>query len=156
MSNENPLVYSLILPLVSTRMILPQSVITEIIQRPEVTEIPGSASWLKGVFRWRTEQVPLLSFEEMTGAEENRQQRHEGRVVVVYALEEITGLVFYAFELQGIPHPVQLTRETVMEDATRQNETPVVGARVLINSQEAVIPDMSAVEHMIRVQLERI
>ena len=155
MANDNPSVYSLILPLVSTRMILPQSVITEIIQTPEVTEISGSATWLKGVFRWRTEQVPLLSFEEMTGAAEDR-QRHDGRVVVVYALEEITGLVFYAFELQGIPHPVQLTRETVMEDATRHNESPVVGARVLINSQEAVIPDMSAIEHMIRVQLERI
>lgn len=158
MSNSAKSVHSLLLPLAGMHLLVPQSVVTEIIQRPEITEITGASPWLKGVFRWRSEQVPLLSFEDMCGQSDPSAVRDSSRVVVIYALEEITGLVFYALELQGIPHPMQLTREAVIQDHTVNtvnSDTPAVASHVSVDGQNAVIPDLKSLEHMIRIQLER-
>jgi chemotaxis signal transduction protein len=60
---------------------------------PRLAEANGtgkSADWFVGVFRWRTGQVSLISFEKMCGEEASARERCY--VAVLHALGDLIGL----------------------------------------------------------------
>ncbi len=145
---------SLLLPMNGFHLVLPQSTITEIIARPEVAPVGGAPGWMRGIFVWRAEQVPLISFEEICGLQ-TAETREDSRIAVLYALEKMSGLVFYALEMVSIPRPLSLTLESMIE-REGDDDCQVIARHVFANDLSAVIPDLPCIENMIREQLQKI
>jgi chemosensory pili system protein ChpC len=141
-------VNSLLLPLIGSNIILPQPTVAEIVQDPQVTEIEGSAHWVKGTVNWRTTQIPLISFETLCG-QEISECGDLHRIAVLYALEGFDNLKFYSLELQAIPRPVVVKPDTL--DQIQQDPTGcrAVARKVIIAGQLVIIPNLVWIEQNI-------
>lgn len=133
--------------------ILPQSTIVEVTHRPEVEVLTNSARWLRGLFDWRSERVPLLSLENLCGRQAAVSDA-KSCIVVLYALEGIRGLIFYALDLYAIPHPATLQPNMISDANEELFSSEFIARNVQIGGQTGVIPDLKRIEYKIQAELE--
>src|ERR1017187_3177043 len=60
-------VYSLLIPLVDGRLIIPRACVAEVIGFHTPSEMTGAPPWYIGTVTWNGRQVPLVSFEGACG-----------------------------------------------------------------------------------------
>src|ERR1700688_2830784 len=60
-------VYSLLIPLVDGRLIIPRACVAEVIGFHTPSEMTGAPPWYIGTVAWNGRQVPLVSFEGACG-----------------------------------------------------------------------------------------
>jgi chemosensory pili system protein ChpC len=144
--------HCLLLPLNGFHLVLPQPAIAEIAPRPEVVAATESADWLIGVFNWRAEQVPLISYEKLCGEASGAAKRNR-HVAILHALGGDADLVYYAIELKAIPHPVLLTPANLSAASGQAGRNDAIAADVMIGGHRAVIPALEGVEELIRSEL---
>lgn len=153
MSSLPRFINSLLIPLAGRPMLLPQAAVAEVIKPVPLRELPGSASWLDGVFDWRREQVPLVSVDEM--CEGAPPPALPSRYVVLYGVDGHPGLGFYALKAYGIPRSLKANADSLLKGDAEGFDCELVSAHVLSDGQPAFIPDLSAIEGLIRAQLQR-
>ncbi len=149
----SPTLHALLLPLSGFHLVLPQPMIAEIVPRPDdIASISGAPDWLAGVFRWRDERVPLISFEAMCGAssEGAKRSRH---IAILHTLGDQGDLVYYALELKAIPHPVLLNPTSLSTDNDQDRDHDVIAIETSIAGQRAVIPALDKIEQRVREHL---
>src|SRR5512144_3211568 len=56
-------IYSLLVPLLDGRLIIPRSCVAEVVGFQNPSEMPGAPPWYLGMFSWGSRQIPLISFE---------------------------------------------------------------------------------------------
>ena len=56
-------IYSLLVPLLDGRLIIPRSCVAEVVGFQQPSEMPGAPPWYLGMFGWNNRQIPLISFE---------------------------------------------------------------------------------------------
>lgn len=152
MASLDNAISTLLLPMDGFYSILPQATIVEVSQRPEVDLVPNSADWLSGIFNWRSERVPLLSFEKLCGRQAATREPNS-RIVVLYALEGFRGLVFYALELHAIPHPAALHADMIAGANEELISSEFIACNIQIGGQTGVIPDLKRIEYAIQAEL---
>jgi chemosensory pili system protein ChpC len=145
---------SLMIPLASGRMLVPQAAVAEVIRPERLRQLSAEVPWLLGVFDWRTEQVPLISLEGM--CRHARPPEEASRYVILYGVERIPGLSFYAIEAQGIPRSMKLEESMLRETDVVEFDCDVAASHVLADGQPAFLPDLSAIERGIRAELQRL
>ena len=155
MEPTNQTLSALLLPMNGFQVILPQATVMEVADAPEMKALPGPPQWLRGVFDWRSEEVPLISFESMCGTISNPVESR-GRIAVLYALEGLNDLLFYGFELQAIPRPVMLRSDMLAEGDSAPIDSEMIATQVMVANQPGVIPDLKAVEYAIHGQLNEL
>ena len=62
-------IYSLLVPLLDGRLIIPRSCVAEVVGFQDPSEMPGAPPWYLGMFAWGSRQIPLISFEGATDAD---------------------------------------------------------------------------------------
>jgi chemosensory pili system protein ChpC len=100
----------LIVPLRGQNIVIPQSIVSEVIPVPEVTGGTEENDWLKGVIEWRGKSVPLVSLELLCQSHDTDSFTRTRRVAIVRGINQLEGAEFYAIEVHSIPHPVRLTK----------------------------------------------
>ncbi len=143
---------TLLLPMRGFHVVLPQALVAEITQRPQVRAMSGAPQWMLGTFDWRANRVPLLRFESLCGRGRG-EGRPSPRIAILYGLEGMEGLAFYAMELYAIPHPLILREDMLSDDAEAGAGDGVVARHIRIGGQPAVIPDAPGIEHRIHGQV---
>ena len=105
--------------------------------------------WLLGRIRWRGWQLPLVAFARLSGIAEE----HGGlgsKVIVLKALGGDPKAPYFAILTQGFPRLVTVARDTVVTDTSSDDALPEgVQARVLLNEDEALLPDLEHVEVLV-------
>ena len=152
MSSSDQPISTLLLPMNGFYSVLPQATIVEVTQRPDVELVTDSADWLMGIFDWRSERVPLLSFETLCRRQAAERQA-KSHIVVLYALEGIPDLVFYALDLSAIPHPVTLQPNMISDSNEEPISSKFIARNIQIVGQPGVIPDLKRIEYKIKEEL---
>ena len=162
-TNKNRTVINcLSMQIADRHLILPQSSIAEVIRAPEIQPGAASVDWLLGTFEWRRQQVPLLSFERLCGwvpAEDNDKYRW---AIIIYALTQSHGLVFYALEIATTPHSLSISEDVISDnsaeisenDGHNENDNECIASHVLLNGQNAFIPSIPRIESLLHEQLQ--
>ena len=154
MELNEQVINSLLLPMNGFHIILPQAMVAEITHRPEsASACEYTAGWFKGLFHWRSEQVPLISFEGLCDREDGRAHKSM-RIAIIHALEGISNLVFYAFELRAIPHPLTLRRDSLQRVRDKAGDCDYIASNALFGGHKAVIPNLQQIEQKLYEQLE--
>lgn len=148
------LINSLTVPLAGHTLLLPQAAVAEVVRPEPLRELEKSASWLRGVFDWRTEQIPLISLELMCGQALPAEEAN--RFVVLYALEQIPGLAYYGVEARGIPRSLRAEARSVLPGDAGSLECEIVQSHVMAAGEPAFIPNLAVIERSIRAQLQRL
>ena len=151
----NPIINSLIIPLYEQQFIVPQTGLAEVISRETPEPVGSAASWLKGMIHWRGQQIPVVSLEELCGRQGSAVTKNS-RYVVLYGVEKIPGLNYYAVEVSGIPHPIKLADTNMLKGGTQDRDCELVAFNVLADGNEAVLFNTSLLERRISEQLQRL
>jgi len=139
-------VSSLLLPMRGFNLVLPHANVAEVLQGVEFESSSDDIQWLVGSFEWRGIRIPVVSFETLCGRESGP-TGDAAASVVVYGLEGIGDLQFYALELQALPRPMVLDAdrvETVSDDSGYRNA--FVAQNILVAGQPGIIPELASVE----------
>ncbi|MCB1857750.1 MAG: chemotaxis protein CheW [Gammaproteobacteria bacterium] len=138
-------VRGVLLPLQSGQLLLPNISVSEVVGYGEPEEVPkGAPDWLLGVMSWRHYRVPLVAFESLLGMPE-KEIGHRARIALCNTINQASTLPYTGFLLRTIPRLVRVT-EGVIVPLDEQDASPMVIRHVMVNDQEAWIPDLDALE----------
>ena len=130
------------------RLLLPNASVAEVITYSEPEPVPGAPDWLMGRVRWRGWRLPLVSFARLAGwAPETGQMG--AKVAVLKALGNNAKLPFFAVMSQGFPRLVTVTEAALGADADSEEVPEGVLARVRLNEDDALLPDLATLEAQI-------
>jgi chemosensory pili system protein ChpC len=135
------------------RLLLPNATIAEVLSYADPEPVENAPDWLLGRIRWRGWQLPLVAFARIAGLAEERGGLGS-KVVVLKAMGGDAKLPHFALLTQGFPRLVTVSRDALMLDADNSEPLPDgVQARVLLNDDAALIPDIGSVEASLREAL---
>lgn len=142
----------MLIQVADARLLLPNATIAEVLSYAAPEPLADAPDWLLGRIRWRGWQLPLMSFSRFAGIAEE-----EGglgsKVIVLKALGGNARQPYFALLTQGFPRLVTVTESTLatLEDG---GELPVgVLARVRLNENDAMVPDLAALEQRLHAAL---
>ena len=137
------------------RLLLPNATIAEVMSFADPEPIEDTPDWLLGRIRWRGWQLPLIAFARLSGIAEE-QGGFGSKVIVLKALGGDPKFPYFALLTQGFPRLVTVSRDTLVTDTSIDEALPEgVQARVLLNENEALLPDLEHVELLISQALRQ-
>ncbi|WP_271680079.1 MULTISPECIES: chemotaxis protein CheW [Thermomonas] len=145
MSDSAQIIRGVLIQVADARLLLPNATIAEVLSFSEPDPIADAPDWLLGRIRWRGWQLPLVGFSRFTGT-----GRDEGglgsKVIVLKALGGDPKHPYIALLTQGFPRLVTVA-ESALQAVDDGDELPEgVLARVRLNEDEALLPDLAALE----------
>lgn len=136
------------------RLLLPNASVAEVITYSEPETLGNVPDWLMGRVRWRGWRLPLISFSRLAGwAPEGGQMG--AKVAVLKALGGNPKLPFFAVLSQGFPRLVTVSASALSESHDIKDLPLGVHARVTLNDDPAVVPDLMSVELLIQKALDQ-
>lgn len=145
MDADHDAVRCLALPIVGERILLPNAVVAEVFAAGAVSATADGPEWLLGSLPWRGLVLPLVCMEAAVGGA-SLAPGARSKVVVINALSGNESLENYAILVQGIPHQVMATDQTVALEQPPNGARPFVVADLRVEGEKAFIPDLDAVE----------
>ncbi len=131
------------------RLLLPNATIAEVMSFADPEPIDDAPDWLLGRIRWRGWQLPLIAFSRLSGIAEEKGGLGS-KVIILKALGGNAKSPFFALLTQGFPRLVTVARDALV--AQEEGEAPLptgVRARVLLNEDDALLPDLEQIENLI-------
>ena len=142
-------IYSLLVPLLDGRLIIPRSCVAEVVGFQQPSEMPGAPPWYLGMFAWSNRQIPLISFEGTCG-QTIPPLTGRTRVVVLFALGAQIEGGYYGIVSQGFPQLVRVNADVVKHDPSRNfPERGPILCQVRMLNESPLIPDFECLEQMI-------
>ncbi len=138
---------SVLVPLTGQHLLMPNATIAEVIGYSQPDPLPGSPDWLLGTVEWHGWRVPLVSFAVLTEAAET-ESIAGARICITKSLVENPRMPYVGILAQGFPRLTTVTRENLTEVPSEHNPISVAGT-VIIDSTEAVIPDLERLSHLV-------
>ena len=140
-------VRSLVMPLQGLQLVLPDSVVLQIIGSSEITPVPDAPSWMLGVITWQKRVIPVLSFEKAANYQYTQEQ--DPRILVLKSLNNIEKMPFYAITLTGIPHPIRLNEGNLSVVENAGSTSALILNEALVEGEPISIPNVEALEEML-------
>ena len=130
------------------RLLLPNATIAEVLSFADPEPIADAPSWLLGRIRWRGWQLPLVAFSRLAGIGEEKGGLGS-KVIVLKALGGNAKSPFFAVLTQGFPRLVTVSRSALVAEDDGEPLPSGVLARVLLNEDAALLPDLEQLESLI-------
>ncbi|HPF25349.1 MAG TPA: chemotaxis protein CheW [Steroidobacteraceae bacterium] len=142
-------IYSLLVPLLDGRLIVPRACVAEVVGHQTPTEMPGAPPWYVGTVEWGGRRIPLVSFEGCCG-QTIPPVTGRTRIVVMHALSSSLELGFYGIISQGFPQLVRVSSDVLRPDNSRvfAERIPII-CQVRMVNEAPWIPDLERIEAMI-------
>ena len=143
-------VYSHLIPLSGSRLILPRVSVREVMGFTTPTDRPTNApEWLLGMINWHGSAIPVISFEAAC----EREVPAFGRRTRIAVIQCITGLLeppVFALVTQGYPYLVRVNSNVLKFDEQGASKTrgPVLTAVQMAN-ERPLVPDLEKIESML-------
>ncbi len=138
-----------LLPLYGFDILLPKSLVKEVVYKPYVTNYEGDDDWLIGDITWQDIALPLISFEQLSNQQRNARSTHQ-RAVICHVLDHAECFPNYAIEVQSMPRPLILdSRALQPHEGMLSKHSEVISHYVKIGSKELGIPNFEILESML-------
>jgi len=148
MSETGNELYSLLVPLHESRLIVPRACVAEVVGFSRPTAVPDAPPWLAGMIAWSGRQLPVISFEAARG-QPLPENSGRTRVVVFHATTGQLPAPYFGVLTQGFPQLVRVNAEVL---ATCDEEFPADGpviCRIQMINELPLIPDLECLERML-------
>ncbi|MET0327327.1 MAG: chemotaxis protein CheW [Luteimonas sp.] len=138
----------------STHLLLPNATISEVLSYSPPEAVANAPDWLLGRLRWRGWRLPLVAFPVLSGQGEE-QADLASKVVVLKTLGGDARLPFFALLTEGFPRLVTISEDNLLDESEGHDDALpfAVRARVRLNDDVALIPDIDLIEQSVREAL---
>ncbi len=149
MSNLSEELYSLLVPLVGERLLVPRACVAEVIGYQTPAEMTNAPPWYAGLVSWNGQNVPVISFEGALGMPLPAISGRT-RIVVFHAPGGPLHSGYFGMLTQGFPQLVRVSADVIRADPTRSfpERSPVLCQVRMIN-ETPLIPDLQRLEELI-------
>lgn len=151
MSDTAYIIRGVLIQIAEARLLLPNATIAEVLSYAAPEPLDEVPDWLLGRIRWRGWQLPLLSFSRFAGIAEESGGLGS-KVIVLKALGGDTRHPYFALLTQGFPRLVTVT-ESGLTTLAADDLPEGVQSRVQLGENEALVPDLAALELRLREAL---
>ncbi len=141
-----------LLPLREAQLLLPNASVSEVVPFAELTIVPDMPNWFLGILSWRQREVPVVSFEELVEVP-SEEPSPSSNIAICNTLGGNPRRPFIGLMLSSMPKLVRITQEVVAPQENEHDLGTVVKRQVMINGEEAWIPDMNSVEWVVQEAL---
>lgn len=138
----------LMMPFHGFNALMPNTAVAEVVAYEEPRSGDQGPAWLKGFFAWRGIAVPVISLERIVGARDGVITSH-ARLVIFNTLSDDAKLPFIAMVAEGIPRLVALKGDSLHYAPGHSDEETGVYARLLVDGNAVVVPDLEVIEKMV-------
>ncbi|BAU50026.1 chemotaxis protein CheW [Sulfurifustis variabilis] len=139
-------IHSLEIPLGGFSLLLPSAAIAEVTSYIALDPVPGGASWVLGVFGWRSHAVPVVSFEALLGRPAGAVSA-SSKLVVFYPLAGRRAWEFFALLSATEPRPRAIDTETAVPAGPAElPDTHYIAAGLRTENGVLAIPDLDAIK----------
>ena len=135
-----------VLPMCAEAMIVPSVTVAEVIDYRPPEPLPGAPAWFMGVVDWRGIAIPVISFERFNHLTESR-QGSQSRLAIMNVVSNQHYMRYFSVVIQGNPKPVKIMADTIEQQDDSMSDG--IAMKVLYAGQNAMIPDMDAIERSI-------
>ena len=148
MSDSAPIIRGVLIQVADARLLLPNATIAEVLSYADPEPVGNAPDWLLGRIRWRGWQLPLVSFSRFTRIADE-QGGLGSKVIVLKALGGDQKHPFFAVLTQGFPRLVTVTEAALASESDDADVPEGVLARVRLNEDDALLPDLAVLEERI-------
>lgn len=145
MSDIAYIIRGVLIQVADARLLLPNATIAEVLSYAAPEPLEDAPDWLLGRIRWRGWQLPLVSFARFAGIADE-QGGLGSKVIVLKALGGNPKRPYFALLTQGFPRLVTVTEEALATQGEGDDLPVGVLARVRLNENDAMVPDLAALE----------
>ena len=145
---QDEVVRSLLVPVQGRNLLLPSTVVAEVVSYAEPEPAGNDEQWFLGMVRWRDQKVPAVSFEAADGGTAATPGAR-ARFAVLKALNNRPGMPYFAVMTQQIPRLLSVYRDTIEVLEGEGAHGKAVRESVLVNGEPAVIPDLDYLEGLL-------
>jgi chemosensory pili system protein ChpC len=140
----------MLLPLVSIKLLIPNSAVAEILAYSRPQSLAESSDWFKGVVPWRGVHLPVVAVEEMCnlGA---AAVGPRSRIAVLYNPVKDTELPYLGIHMQDIPR-AYLAEPNKMESGSDTGLSRYLLSRVDDESLSRMIPNLDIIIGDLKVE----
>ena len=144
-----PTLSCMLLPLNGNDVLLPKSIVKEVIYKPNITLFEGEDDWLIGEIDWENYVIPVISFERLCNQTRVNKSKYI-RAVICYVVENAEAFPLYAVEVQSMPRPLILdSRALYNHDGMMNKHSELISYYVKIGSKELAIPNFQKLEEIL-------
>ena len=141
-----------LLPLHEAQLLLPNASVSEVVGLDELRVVPDMPSWFLGIQLWRGQEIPVVSFEELVEVPAI-ESSSRSRVAVCNTLGGNPRRPFIGLLLTSTPRLVRVSEDVVAPQGNEQDLGEAVKRQIIINGENAWIPDMNTVEWVVQEAL---
>ena len=147
-SGKEPELHCLVLPTDHHDLLLPTSVIEEVVDFERPVAVEFAPPWLLGQITWADRQVPLVSFGALIDGTEVAEIPERSRIVILKSLHAPGRVPWLGLLLSGLPRPVTIKPTDLVEVG---DEKKSLGAfrRVTLSEGEAIVPELDRLTHLV-------
>ena len=147
MANEE--IRTILAPLTNGYVMLPNSVVSEILEFTSPEPFKQGPAWLLGEVAWHHWQVPVINYEGMLKGSSTK-ITSKSRILIVKTLGESTQVNYIGLVIQGLPRLKKVRAETLIENEV-ENLPDTVFSEVAIDGLKAIIPDLGDLTRIVEL-----
>lgn len=141
-----------LLPLREAQLLLPNASVSEVVSTTELAMISDMPSWFLGVLSWRQREVPVISFEELVEVPSD-ESNQSSKIAICNTLGGNPRRPFIGILLSSMPKLVRVSENVITPLENEHDLGTAVKRQLIINGEEAWIPDMNSVEWVVQEAL---
>jgi len=141
---------TILAPLNDGYVMLPNSVVGEILNYNSPEPFKQGPAWLMGEIAWHGWQVPVVNYERMLKDNGITTITSKSRILIVKTLGESTQVNYIGLLIQGLPRLKKVNAETLQEIETEELPETVF-SRVSIDDLQAVIPELGDLTRVVEL-----
>lgn len=139
---------TLLTPLTTGNILLPNSVVAEIMEYTSPAPFKKAPAWLLGELAWHGWQVPVVSYLRIINKRSQDTVTKKSRILIIKTLGYSTQLNYIGLLIQGLPKIKTVSADTLIQDQ-QSAKSKSVFSKVQVDDQEAMIPEIAVLTGLI-------
>ena len=147
-TGRSPELNCMAIPTGRETLLLPTTVIEEVIDFQQPAPMDSVPPWLLGHIQWENRQVPVFSFTALINGTEVGAATPRTRIMILKSLSDSGRVPYLGLLLGDLPRPVTVKADELAETGDDKKSLGVF-KRVALQDQEAIIPDMDRLTYLV-------
>jgi len=147
-SAKSPVIHCMLAPTEGDILLLPTSVLAEVVDFQQPSPMVDAPSWLIGQIEWEKRQVPVFSFYALINGGDPGDISSRSKIMVIKSLSGSGRVPYLGVLLSDLPRMTQV-KEFDLEQTGDKSKSLGVFSRIKLEDQDAIIPDLDRLTHLI-------
>jgi len=147
-SGKSAEVHCMLVPTDAETLVLPTSVMAEVIEYSQPQPMQDVPPWLLGQVEWENRQVPVFSFSALINGTDAGEAPRKAKIMILKSLSDSARVPYLGVLLADLPRPVCIKEDDLVETGDEKKSLGVFRS-IRLDDTIAIIPDLDRLTHLV-------